>query len=184
MELYDWYKIRLPKQAPSFIKKNLVSLIDEKSARVIKDNVNIRLEAEESSAIVGKAKNNEVVNILRDRGEWYKIEPVINSFGWIHKKFVDKVTIISQGEENKTASQTAVPLEENIVIEGVINPKFIKRVATHKLITKDNKLFLLRGNKEKLNPFNYRRTKVTGKLISSDRQKNPVLEVERIEALD
>ena len=31
-ESYEWYKIRLPKTAPSFIKKNLVSLIDEKTA--------------------------------------------------------------------------------------------------------------------------------------------------------
>jgi uncharacterized protein YgiM (DUF1202 family) len=95
-ELYGWYKIRLPKTAPAFIKKNLVSLLNEKTARVLKNNVNIRLEPSESSWILGKASQNEVVHILKDLGEWYKIEPINNSFGWIHKKLVDEVTNINK----------------------------------------------------------------------------------------
>jgi len=88
-ESYAWYKIRLPKRAPSFIKKNLVELIDTKSAKVIKNNVNIRLGPDESSPILGKADKNEVINILSESGEWYKIEPLANSFGWVHSKFVN-----------------------------------------------------------------------------------------------
>ncbi|MCM8780347.1 MAG: SH3 domain-containing protein [Candidatus Omnitrophica bacterium] len=50
MELYDWYKIKLPKNAPSFIRKDMVSLIDDKTAKVIKTKVNVRLHPSESSA--------------------------------------------------------------------------------------------------------------------------------------
>jgi len=192
-ESYDWYKIRLPKSAPSFIKKDLVSPIDEKSAKAIKDNVNIRIKADESSSIVGKAQKNEVVSILRDRGDWYKIEPVNNSFGWIYKKFIDKLPagdkvgapqfINKSKEENKTISEIPA-LEENVTIEGTIKPKVIKQVATHKLVAQDNKVFLLRGDKEKLNSFNYRKVKVIGKLTAPDKQKYSILEIEKIEALN
>lgn len=184
LELYDWYKIKLPRNAPSFIKKNLVSIIDEKNARVIKDNVNIRLKANESSSIVGKVKKDEVVNVLYDRGEWLKIEPVLNSFGWIHKKFVDKVIVLSKDEGDKT-SGSSLPSQENIIIiAGTIKPKVIRRIATHKLLTEDNKLFLLKGDEEELNSFNHRKAKVTGKLITSGKQKYSIAEIDKIEALD
>lgn len=90
-ELYDWYKVRLPSGAPAFIKKNLVTIIEPKIAQVTRDRVNIRLKPDESSNIIGKTNKNERVSILEDMGEWYKIKPVDNSFGWIHKKFLERI---------------------------------------------------------------------------------------------
>lgn len=91
--LYDWYKIRLPKTAPSFVKKHLVALIDDKNAGVLKDRVNIRLRPNESSPIISKVDKNEIIKLLEDEGEWYRIEPINNSFGWIHKRFVNKISL-------------------------------------------------------------------------------------------
>jgi len=209
-ESYEWYKIILPKAAPSFIKKDLVALIDEKTAKVLKDNVNIRLQPNESSAILGKAGKNEVINIAEDNGEWYKIEPLNNSFGWVNKKFVDKadtinpvrdtisfsrLPLVSKGvnkteevklvQENKIVGEK-VSLDESITIEGIIKPygKVIKRIATHKLIAADNKVFLLKGNKESLDSLNYHKVKVTGKLIHPKNQKGTIIEILKIEALD
>lgn len=184
LESYDWYKIKLPRNAPSFIKKNLASISDEKTARVIKDNVNIRLKANESSPIIGKAKKDEAVNMLYDKGEWLKIEPVLNSFGWIHKKFVDKVIVLNNEGEAKTSGAPLSSQENTIIIAGTIKPKVIRRIATHKLLTEDNKLLLLKGNEEKLNSFNYRKAKVTGKLIVPNKQKYSIIEIDKIGALD
>ena len=218
-ELYGWYRVRLPKTAPSFIKKNLVTVIDEKTAKVIKDNVNIRLKANESSPIVGKADKNEVINTLEEKGEWYKIEPPNNSFGWVNKKFVNKAsgTIIKREEvelaqkmeptraislggsygpqrldtprstkkENKIADEKASQ-DENAAIEGIIKPygKVIKRIATHKLITADNNVLLLKGNKGSLDSLNYHKVMVTGKLIHPKNPKHSIIEILKIEALD
>lgn len=98
-EFYGWYKIRLPQNAPSYIKKNLVACSNIqsaaenrcKNAKVLKDRVNIRLHPNESSPIIGVVEKNELVNILNDKGDWYRIEPVQTSFGWINKRFVNKV---------------------------------------------------------------------------------------------
>ena len=107
-EVYGWYKIRLPKEAPAYIKKILVecnsSNLDPvsqmskcQSAKVMRDSVNIRLRPNESAWILGKVDKATVVNVISDDGAWYKIYPVDQSYGWVNKKFVDKT-------EQETAS--------------------------------------------------------------------------------
>lgn len=192
-ELYDWYKIRLPKNAPSYIKNNFVSISEDKpadsidkfknidieggrNAKVSADRVNIRLSPGESSAILGRAAKDEAITILQEKGDWYKIEPIHNSFGWINKKFVNKAAVVKK----------QVLPSENVTIEGTIKPYgiFIKLTATHKLITSDNNIFLLKGDKKSLDAFNRHKAKVTGKLISPDNGKLPMIEVEKIEGLE
>ena len=197
-ELYDWYKIRLPKNAPSFIKKNLVMPIDDKTAKVLKDRVSIRLHPNESSPILGRVEEGEVINILEDKGTWYRIEPVNNSFGWIHKKFVSKVIPIAKPavkieettlaqktvEENKLLGQTATLDENNIILEGILKSKIMKRIATHKLITQEKKVFLLKGNIENLNALNYHKVRVTGQLINSAEHTYTVIEIIKLEVIN
>lgn len=192
--LYDWYKIRLPKQAPSYINKGLVELIGDNAARVTGENINIRLGPEASSAIVGKIGKNEVVNILGEKGEWYKIEPPNIAFGWVHKKFIDKIG--ETGKDGVVVRVASIPEEapispkltkdETIAIEGIVNPygKVFKRIATHKIVTADKRIFLLKGNRDSLNSLNYHKVKVTGKLTHPGKQKYPTIEIERIEAIN
>lgn len=96
-EFFEWYKIALPGKAPSYIKKRFVACADEvldgpcKSGRVINDRVNVRLRPDESSAILGKVNKTDTLVILGEENGWYRIEPVVNSFGWIHKKFIRRL---------------------------------------------------------------------------------------------
>lgn len=211
-EAYDWYKIRLPKDAPAFIKKNFCITIDEKTVKITKNKVNIRLHPAESSPIIGRIDNkDEIINITENSGEWYKIVPVADSFGWIHKKFVAKIIeeitpqnmekettqqsakngTIQQTFQEKDSSQTVKITEEDlsadmqIIAEGIIEPygKFWKRKATHKLVTSDNKVFLLKGSKEQLKTFTRQKVRITGKLIADEKQKYPVIEILNMENL-
>lgn len=184
-EFYDWYKIRLPKNAWAYIKKIFVTLIDDKSARVLKDRVNVRLRPNESSPILGRVNNNEIINLVEDKGEWYRIEPVNNSFGWIHKRFVSKIHL-TKIEEAVLPQKTEKENNDNITIEGIISPygKIFKLQATHKLLTPDKKVFLLKGKKEDLDAFNYRKVKLVGKLVSPVKQKYPIIEIIKIETLN
>ena len=103
--LYGWYKVRLPEGAPCYIRKDMAkcTLTNQnegtatqiskecQTARVIKENVNIRLAPNQASFILGKAGNEELLTIIREEGEWYKIAPTKNTFGWINNKFVTRV---------------------------------------------------------------------------------------------
>lgn len=183
-ELYDWYKVRLPTTAPSYVRKDLFECINYGNipptqtsvkpqclnAKAIKNSINVRLEPSESSNILGKISKNEVVNITGLKDGWYRIEPLANSYGWIHKKFLAPAQNIAKVEP---------PNQDTITIVGVVKPYGIifKREATHKLICPDNKIYLLKGNRAGLDSLNYHKVKVSGKLISSKREKYPIIEI-------
>ncbi len=201
---YGWYKIRLPKTAPSYIKKNLVECINRDAslpepakclnAKVTGERVNIRLGPSESFWILGKVDKLTVVNILAGQGAWYKIEPVHQSYGWVNKKFVDKdrsqttvlqpMALVLQPVVLPKGSQTAVL--QPVVVKGMVSPYGVVlwRTATHKLITAGNKIYFLKGNRKGLDSLNYHRVKVTGKLISPANSKYPIIQVAIIEVLN
>ena len=195
-ELYGWYKIRLPKHTPAYVKKELVELMDAQTARVVKDKVNIRLLPSESSPTIGKAAPGELVNILDFQKGWYKIEPAEISFGWINGKFVTRGISKTEKEnlqvaevqlqEKELKASEAPEDRERIVIEGILKPqgRIFRRQATHKLIDKDKKIFLLKGHTTVLDSLTHYKVKVMGKIISPAAPKYPLVEVDKIEVLD
>ncbi|MFH1190625.1 MAG: SH3 domain-containing protein [Candidatus Omnitrophota bacterium] len=205
-EAYDWYKIRLPKKAPAYIKKNFLECNNVNtdfasfsgkclSARVIKERVNIRLEPTELAWILGKVDKATVVNIVADEGPWYKIHPVYQSYGWVNKKFVNKdvnkdEVVVEQVKQVKPVEpvklSVTVKLGDLLVVKGRIAPYGVVlwRKATHKLITTENNLYFLKGDRKSLDSLNYRQVKVTGKLISLPANKYPIIQIDTLEALN
>jgi uncharacterized protein YgiM (DUF1202 family) len=195
-EVYDWYKIRLPLNAPAYVKKNLLECINVGtipnfsgrclSAKVIKDRINVRVGPSESSWILGKIDNLTVVNILASEGDWYKIQPVYQSYGWVNKKFVNKEIVVAKEEEKPVTSVDFVNPSEQLVVEGKIMPYGVVlwRKATHKLVTSLDKIYFLKGNRKALDSLNYRKVKVTGKSISPADSKYPIIQIDIIEALN
>jgi uncharacterized protein YgiM (DUF1202 family) len=179
-KLYEWYKVKLPRNSPAFINKDFVILGEDNTGRILKDNVNVRLRPDTSSPILGRVGLDQAVNILGEAEAWYRIEPPENSFGWIHQTFVNK----APEKKVKLAAQKKkeAPLEV-ITAEGILRTKTITRIATHKLIGQDNRIYLLKSRGENLDSFNNRKIKVTGKL-ENPAAKNPIIDVEKIEALD
>lgn len=185
-EKYDWYKIKLPKTIGLYVRKDLITIIDGKTAKALKDNINIRLQPNESCPILGQIFKNEIITVISDNGEWYKIEPAGTSFGWVHKKFVDKSDKVTVPAPEPAEPPKDICEKGSILLEGIIQPygKVVNRIATHKLVTKDFKIFLLKGNPANLNNLIYHNVKITGKEILPKNDKFPVIEITRMEALD
>lgn len=199
-QLYGWDKIRLPKNAPSYIKRSFLECINYKtagplgtgqtqecsSARLLRDRVNVRLHPNTSSRIVGVIDKKEVVNILGEEGEWSRIEPIANSFGYVNERFVTKAAAIGAGREplRKISPGGLAPLkDENISIVGVIKPykRIFRREAVHQLITADDKIFLLKGDKKSMEALCNQKARVIGRLIHVAGEKYPVIEVRVLE---
>lgn len=150
-EAYDWYKIRLPKIAPVYIKKDLVECIkvanldsvDNKnsfaaknpsclSAKVIGTKVNLRLGPSQDTWILGKLNKLAVVNIRQEENGWYRIDPPHESYGWVNKKFVDKGPLVLKPEGGQKfpeidSTLNAAPiinelLKDQLVVEGQVSP--------------------------------------------------------------
>ncbi|MFA4888194.1 MAG: SH3 domain-containing protein [Candidatus Omnitrophota bacterium] len=91
LERFGWYKVRLPPGAPCYIKKEFVTLGDDpKAGKVNAPKVNLRLAPTESSPILGWANTDETMAIaeLTADGQWYKIIPTLNCYGWVNKRFI------------------------------------------------------------------------------------------------
>ena len=200
-ELYDWYKVRLPKNAPSFVKKSFFKCMPSQpshslgaaipvknetacvSAIALKDKINVRLKPSENSQILGKVKSDEIVNVLSDSGGWLKIEPIRDSFGFVNKKFVNKLSDIGNLKQDSAPLVSEQQNQGLVIVTGVVQPygKIFGRKATHKLLCED-RTYLLKGNKQSLDSINYQKVKITGK-INDPKQKYPIIEIASIEAV-
>lgn len=210
-EAYDWYKVILPEYAPSYIKKNFVTLFDSQTVRVTADRVNIRLDSNESSPIIGKAEQNELFTIVRDAVGWYRVRPSEACTGWVHMNFLQKIAyeqpvrlpapvevvppapVVEPAPAVEPAplpepAQPAVTAFESgsLVLVGVVESygRVIRRLATHKLVTAEKKTYLLRYAPEKLSVALYRKVRVTGTEMPEYRQQYPVIAVIDMEFLD
>jgi uncharacterized protein YgiM (DUF1202 family) len=196
-EAYDWYKIHLPKEAPSYVKRDFLECVNRVSdkcsnAKVTGYKVNVRLGPNESSWILGQVDKATVVNIIQEQGNWYKIEPVYQSYGWVNKKFISKEIAVfenvpASGESKCLNQQLPAPQEPGkIIVEGTVSPygMVLWRKATHKLITADQKTYFLKGNRKGLDSLNYRKVKVSGKIINPENSRYPIIETDVIEVLN
>ena len=234
LEKYGWYKIRLPDLASCFIKKSLVAPLETevipalekgsnpqvkiKTIKAQGDNLNVRLGAGEKFLIIGRVSQNEVLNVVDDQGAWYRINCLKNSFGWVHSKFIEKISdikelpnspIIIPGPQAQSIIETqsqpkpiaqfqpiaqpqsqpqpSVSINRQFIeVTGIVQTygKVFNRIATHKLIGKDRKTYLLRGNKQNLNDLVNHTVRVSGKISIPEKQKFPLIEIDKLEALD
>ncbi len=192
-EFFEWYKIRIPSCVPVYMSSRYAECIKYKedldnknrtclSAKVSGDRVNIRSLPDKSGAILGAADKNEIVDVQGELDGWIRISPSRDTFGWVHKKFVGR-PVQPPSHINSLPQTGTVKAPEALIVEGVVNPygMVFRRIATHKLITADGKVFLLKGNRNTLNALRGKKIKVAGKNLPSVHAKYPVLEVVSIE---
>jgi hypothetical protein len=104
----------------------------------------------------------------------------------VNKKFVNKEVVRLQKQDKPVKATNTAELPDRLIVEGKVSPYGIVlwRKATHKLITSENKIYFLKGDRKSLDSLNYRKVKVTGKLISLVTSKYPIIQVDIIEALN
>jgi uncharacterized protein YgiM (DUF1202 family) len=181
-QLYDWYKVRLPKTSPSYIFKDLTEPLTENTVVVSGEDVNVRLAPRESAPVLGRTNRGEVLTVLGAQGDWLRIKPINNSFGWVHKMFVSRSFLKDRQQINK-ASQPAILARDEVSLKGMVRPygKVIGRTATHKLTTGDYKIYLLQGDPAALAALNYRRARIIGRILEGRKDKYPVVEIHKLE---
>jgi hypothetical protein len=76
--------------------------------------------------------------------------------------------------------------KDSILAEGIVRSygKVFGRVASHKLVTKDNKTYLLKGDCKELKRYLYRKVRVLGTIVADSKQSYPVIAVTNLELLD
>jgi len=201
-EAFEWYKIKLPRNAICYIKAGYVNIVprsegegSSKFGITNADSVNIRLEPNETSCILGRVNKGKALNIVDQLGDWLKITAPDTTHGWINKKFVAPLQappVVHLPAVPLAVRADAIPAgtekieKDKITVIGVIEPygKIIGRKGTHKIISKEKKTYILRGDKKQLNSCSYRQVAVKGRLQEIPGQEYPLILVEHIEVLN
>lgn len=190
--------MKLPPAAAILISLFFATAVAEEpfpfQGRVKEDRINIRRDSTVSSEIVGRANMGQEVTVIRQAYDWYKIRFPFDApshqagFAWIHKKFVERKPQPVEPPPEMLQSTQPAPGINTINTAGIIKPygRVFGRKATHKLIGQDSQiLFLLKGDKKRLNSFNHRKVKING--VNSGLPQNkkfPVIEVISIEEIE
>ena len=89
---YTWYKIQLPPGAKSYVSSKYIISVDDKNGMISGDRVNVRAGASVNSSVITQLGQGDKIVILEKLPDWYKIQPVENSYGWVKEEFIAKDT--------------------------------------------------------------------------------------------
>jgi SH3-like domain-containing protein len=128
---YEWFKIQLPLTAKAYIRSDYLDLKDGLIAQLKGNNVNVRAAASSEAASLGQLKADTIVKVIEQTNGWCRIEPLGQTFGFIHQDFLAKksdqvpanmwiapIKISAPG-----SSSLPIPKEEAVVLPKAMHVK-------------------------------------------------------------
>lgn len=167
-----WYKIKPTQNTLGWIHKKFVDKKPEAKPGAEEEAPLIKPEAKAEETARAEVKEEAPAKKEEVKLEIKQEAPVVKEEAPAIKEAA--VTVIKE--------EPITQAGEEITLEGIIRPygKVINRAATHKLETKDKRIYLLKGDAPALESLALRKAKVSGKLIEA-KGKDPILEVNKIE---
>ncbi|MBF0385244.1 MAG: SH3 domain-containing protein [Candidatus Omnitrophica bacterium] len=191
---FTWLKVKLPPQAKSYIIGKYITLADEKNGEVNAAQVNIRARNSTESTIIGQTNKGAKVNIIAKAEDWYQIEPIDNSSGWVLAEFIkfkdSDISLYNQGQVStlKTA-EVAIPQEEPksdmISVSGILVKAALENPGEigYKLKVRDAPDYYLEGMRYLLNDLVNREVEVKGTLMKNSQLSSSVIAVSRVQII-
>ena len=190
---FSWYKVRLPKDAKSYITSEFVTMISSQVGEVTADRVNVRAGAGINFSVLGQVNEGDRVLITETLDEWIRIRPVPESYGWIREDFIDFVSAevgndrwlddkelalleqevaaaASQSEVNEdsgspdTAEKVPAPPTIQTSFKGVLTKNTQDQDFEYLLVNDQEGTYYLDGFNQLLKPFVNYRVKIEGHL--------------------
>ena len=91
-ELYGWYKIELNNLVPVYVSSKYVKFLpDSELAQVKANSLNVRMDANMDSVIIGQIPKKTIIKIKTKINDFYEIDPKGIIFGWVNKFFIEKI---------------------------------------------------------------------------------------------
>ncbi|MFA5260975.1 MAG: SH3 domain-containing protein, partial [Candidatus Omnitrophota bacterium] len=205
---YDWYKIKLPENADSYISAKYVKILGEGIAEVLGDRVNIRAQPRIEAAILGQVERESLVRVLEQPDmQWVKIEPIDESYGWISAEYIKRTDLpvpparvvrlptkniyVKKRMAEEAAQQEAqaageeVPQKDpnGISVQGIIidvNQESLSADIRHSIVLENNQSYYLKGYRRLFDIFLHNKVIVDGVILPEMNTSHPVIFVNRI----
>lgn len=195
---YKWYKVKLPKQANSYISDKYVQSEDKQTGVVIADRVNVRAAKDVNTTSLGQAMKGTTVKIMESTPGWYKIEPLEDSYGWISEEFIAfkskdvssfKSAVLPKVDIAPIAQQKAPePSNQKFVTAGFlepVNPSDSPSGVYYRLVVDGQPMFLIKTDSHVLDPMLFYKVNCEGVRVQEPPISTylPVLSITKIQLI-
>jgi len=201
---YDWYKIKLPRDADCFVNEKYLTVRLEDVGIITNNHVNVRAAPSEKSSIIGQVNRGNLVKVKEHVPGWYKIKPVEGIYGWVKTEFVSYVSdrvpsppILTELRPRKEVKQAIAEekskekkSEEASLFSVVgriedVGRSVSSKTIHYKLVVDPKTIYYLEGDKALLDQSVHYTVRVQGMLKSDPekRFKYPVVIVSTINSL-
>ena len=204
---YDWYKIKLPENADSYVSAKYVKVLGEGIAEILGDRVNIRAQPRIGAAILGQVEKEALVRVLEQPDmQWVKIEPIDESYGWVSAEYIKRTNIAvpparvvrlptrniyvkkrmaEEAEQGAQAAQEETPQPDPnwVSVQGIIidvNQEALSADIRHSVVLENNQSYYLKGYRRLFDIFLHNKVNVEGVLLPEMNTPNPVIFVNKI----
>lgn len=200
---YSWYKVKLPREAKSYISQEYAQMMNSDTALILKDRVNIRADTGTQFTVLGQLNKGITVKVLEKLKGWYRIEPVEGTYGWIADQLLTfksdqlLLTALSQSGSGTAEMAKLFPQSTVISLQDVsshLSASLTGRVENlkeaipqeeidHQLIMDDGTIYHLQGPPRVIGEFVGYRVNVQGKPLDDSMHlyPHPVIAISRID---
>lgn len=121
---YSWYKVVLPDFANHYISAAFVELLEPDKGRVTGSRVNVRARMDGRATVLGQVRKGDELRIYETQGEWLRIAPIYDSYGWVLEEF------LTFKSKNLSLVETKVmaPAPDSIMVELETQVKDLAKV--------------------------------------------------------
>lgn len=192
----DWYKIKLPDSAKSYISAQFVKILHSGIGEVLGSNVYVRAGTLPNSSSLGKLNKGDKVRILDKTADWYRIEPVEGTYGWVTEKFVTfrsksvpppkAIVLPSQAiypRAEKQAVQPPLPADEKLIAaQGSLELwESIDTTDVQYCVITQDRTYKVEGGRQILDQFLHSQVKIEGVLDQATAAAtSPVIRLRRV----
>ncbi len=122
---FDWYKVQLPTTAKAYIRADYLKIVQNLTAQLTGNNVNIRATANSESTSLGLLKKGDLVKVIVQTNGWWQIDPPSQAVGWIRQDFlsVKSLTVAPSLIKGPVVLQEEPPAKIKKTTLSIINTK-------------------------------------------------------------
>jgi SH3-like domain-containing protein len=197
---YNWYKIKLPSRASSYVHAKYVNPLGDNIGEITGERLNIRAGPGVQYSPLGQLEKGTLVRLLDQKDEWYRIEPAERSYGWVMDKFVRFVSrdipaplvvqrpsrSIYKKNSSAVSPEAAQDHKEQVgilsavgVVQG-LGEHVLSSDIRHRLVSEDQKIYNLKGYRSIIDGFLHHKVAIEGAFQADVQAKDPVILVTRI----
>ncbi|MCK4810337.1 MAG: SH3 domain-containing protein [Candidatus Omnitrophica bacterium] len=122
-EKYEWYKIKLPKQAGCYVASQYLNKTGKRKVQINTLSLNMRTGPSLKSPVVGRLKKGMVLTVLGEKDNWTQVSCYPYAWGWVYKGLLEVAPLKIVKAKTVNPVRESRRLQSTVFSNGVNNKK-------------------------------------------------------------